>query len=277
MSEWASGAAAAVDPSQLRWGPEPLLEPAEPGAEGAVDFLAGLATMAGAGDPTLREGLAVHMYNCNAPMGRRCFSNADGDLLIVPETGTLLLQTEMGDLQVEPCEVPRVWLMIGLGDDSGPTRCILGFEPCSSLSLSIFRPFPQLFFTALSHFALPIVSLPPRKVVVVPRGVKFRVGFAAGTARARGYALELYANAHFELPSLGPIGSNGLANARDFLHPAAKFEDSDEPYSVVHKFGGKLFEADLGHSPFDVVAWHGNYAPFKYDLRYRERGERQRS
>ena len=70
----------------------------------------------------------------------------------------------------------------------------------------------------------------------------------------------------FRLPELGTIGANGLANARDFLTPVASYEDSTGDFQIIAKFGGNLFAADTPHSPLDVVAWHGNYAPYKYDL-----------
>jgi len=106
------------------------------------------------------------------------------------------------------------------------------------------------------------LAVAPGEIGLVPRGVKFRVELEAP---ARGYLCENY-GAPFRLPELGPIGANGLANARDFEYPAAAFEDRDEPTEVVAKFGGRLWKAKLDHSPLDVVAWHGNYAPFKYDL-----------
>jgi homogentisate 1,2-dioxygenase len=70
-----------------------------------------------------------------------------------------------------------------------------------------------------------------------------------------------------KLPDLGPIGSNGLANARDFLYPVAAYEDREGDFELVAKFQGQLWRAGIGHSPLDVVGWHGNYAPCKYDLR----------
>merc|ERR1712098_807541 len=81
----------------------------------------------------------------------------------------------------------------------------------------------------------------------------------------RGYVLEVYDD-HFVLPNLGPIGANGLANPRDFLTPTAWFEDRQTSFEMISKYQGYLFSAILDHSPFDVVAWHGNYAPYKYDL-----------
>ncbi|MFZ3237357.1 MAG: homogentisate 1,2-dioxygenase [Stellaceae bacterium] len=103
----------------------------------------------------------------------------------------------------------------------------------------------------------------PGEIAVVPRGAKFRVAIPDGPAR--GYVCENYGEL-FRLPELGAIGANGLANPRDFLTPAAAYEDRDEPFEVVVKFAGNLWAAEFDHSPLDVVAWHGNYAPYKYDL-----------
>jgi homogentisate 1,2-dioxygenase len=108
------------------------------------------------------------------------------------------------------------------------------------------------------------IELEPQEVAVIPRGLRFRVALSAGNAR--GYICENF-GAHFRLPELGPIGSNGLANARDFNTPVAHYEDYDGPCELVGKFLGNLWSASMDHSPLDVVAWHGNYAPYKYDLR----------
>jgi homogentisate 1,2-dioxygenase len=107
------------------------------------------------------------------------------------------------------------------------------------------------------------VEVAPGSIGVVPRGIRFRVQLAEG--EARGYVAENY-GAPFRLPELGPIGSNGLANPRDFETPAAWFEDRDEPTEVIQKSLGRLWTTSLDHSPLDVVAWHGNYAPYRYDL-----------
>ncbi|PWI41828.1 homogentisate 1,2-dioxygenase [Streptomyces sp. ICBB 8177] len=187
------------DPNRLRWSPLPV--PAEP-----TDFLDGLVTVGGNGDVLQRTGMAVHWYVANRSMSDRVFSDADGELLIVPERGGLLLRTELGMLACEP-----------------------------------------------GHVAL------------IPRGVRFRVELL--TAEARGYVCENY-GAPFRLPDLGPIGANGLANARDFQAPVAAYdEDLDRATEVVNKFGGNLWAAEYGHSPLDVVAWHGNHVPYVYDLR----------
>jgi homogentisate 1,2-dioxygenase len=184
-------------PNRLRWSPHPLeSEPA--------DFVDGLATYAGSGDPAAQSGVAVHLYAANRSMERRAFFNADGELLIVPQQGALSIRTEMG-----------------------------------------------------------LLPLAPGEVAVIPRGVRIRVALSEGAAR--GYICENY-GALFRLPDLGPIGANGLANPRDFLTPVAAFEDDDTETELVQKFQGRLWSTTLDHSPFDVVAWHGNLAPCKYDL-----------
>jgi homogentisate 1,2-dioxygenase len=108
-----------------------------------------------------------------------------------------------------------------------------------------------------------VLEVSPGEIAVVPRGIKFRVELAG--SMARGYVCENY-GAPLRLPDLGPIGSNGLASPRDFLAPVAAFEDRDAPTEVIAKFGGHLWSAQYDHSPLDVVAWHGNYHPYKYDL-----------
>jgi homogentisate 1,2-dioxygenase len=109
-----------------------------------------------------------------------------------------------------------------------------------------------------------VLMLEPLEIAVIPRGIRLRVELPDGAAR--GYVCENY-GAHFRLPELGPIGSNGLANPRDFLAPSAAFEDVERPTQLVQKFQGGLWSTTLDHSPLDVVAWHGNYTPCKYDLR----------
>jgi homogentisate 1,2-dioxygenase len=111
---------------------------------------------------------------------------------------------------------------------------------------------------------LGVIEAGPQEIVLVPRGVRFRVELPDG--RARGYVCESF-GAPMRLPDLGPIGSNGLANPRDFQTPVAWFEDREEECELIAKFGGELWSAPLDHSPLDVVAWHGNHAPCKYDLR----------
>jgi homogentisate 1,2-dioxygenase len=188
----------ATPPNQLRWNPLPV--PSSP-----TDFVEGIVTMAGSGDPHAQSGAAAHLYVANRSMGRRVFYNADGEMLIVLQQGRQRFVTELGVIDAEPQEI-----------------------------------------------------------VVVPRGVRFRVELLDDVAR--GYICENY-GANFRLPDLGPIGSNGLANPRDFLTPLAAYEDVDGPHELVAKFMGNLWSAQMDHSPIDVVAWHGNYVPYKYDLR----------
>ena len=111
---------------------------------------------------------------------------------------------------------------------------------------------------------LGVLDIEPQQIAVIPRGVRLRVDLLEGASR--GYVCENF-GAHLRLPDLGPIGSNGLANARDFETPHAAFEEIEGDFELVAKFQGHLWRADIGHSPLDVVAWHGNYAPYRYDLR----------
>ena len=191
-----------ASPTRARWRPLPI-----PEAPAEVDFLDGLVTLGGAGDPSSGgPGYAVHLYAANAGMRDRAFADADGDLLLVPQHGALDCRTELG------------WLRV-----------------------------------------------PPGSIAIIPRGLKVAVGAPDGAAR--GWVLEVLGR-RLRLPERGPIGSNGLADARHFLAPAAAFEDRLCPdgFQIVHKLGGRLYAATQEHSPFDVVAWHGNHAPFSYDL-----------
>jgi len=188
---------AKTPPNRLRWNPLPI--PARP-----TDFIDGLVTMAGSGDPAAHSGIGVHVYCANRSMTDRYFHDADGEMMIIPQQGGLLIFSELGKIQAEPGEI-----------------------------------------------------------AVVPRGIKFKVGLLDGAAR--GYVCENY-GAPFRLPELGPIGSQGLAQKRDFLAPVAAFEDRSGKCEVVAKFLGNLWAAEYRHSPLDVVAWHGNCVPYKYDL-----------
>jgi homogentisate 1,2-dioxygenase len=187
-------------PNQLRWDPFDL--------NPTVDWLDGMHLVAGAGDPAMKSGLGYYVYAAGKSMSPNTATyNADGDLLIVPQTGTLDIQTEMGRLLVRPNEI-----------------------------------------------------------CVVPRGIRYRVDLADAATPIRGYILELY-QGHFTLPELGPIGSNCLANARDFQIPVAAYtHDTSHSWTIYNKFCGKLFAAAQSHTPFDVVAWEGRYYPYKYDL-----------
>ena len=111
---------------------------------------------------------------------------------------------------------------------------------------------------------LGVLEVEPQEIAVIPRGVRFQVRLPDGAAR--GYVCENF-GAPFKLPDLGVIGSNGLANPRDFRTPVAAYEDREGEFELLARFRGQLWRAAIGHSPLDVVAWHGNYAPYKYDLR----------
>lgn len=111
---------------------------------------------------------------------------------------------------------------------------------------------------------LGVLPVAPLEIALIPRGLRFRVELIDGSAR--GYVCENY-GALFRLPELGPIGSNGLANSRDFEAPVAAFEDAERPFEIVQKFQGRLWTTTIDHSPFDVVAWHGDLVPLRYDLR----------
>ncbi len=198
---WQTGAdpTIALPPEPLRWAPWNNDNP-------QADFIDGMRTIAANGGTDAQSGVAIHIYIADRPMARRALVNADGEMLIVPQQGTLLITTEMGLLQVQP-----------------------------------------------------------REIVIIPRGVAFKVEPIEGAGQpARGYVCENY-GAQFRLPELGPIGSNGLANARDFLAPVAAFEDTAGEYELIRKFGGRLWRVPLHSSPFNVVAWHGNLSPVKYD------------
>lgn len=182
-------------PTQMRW--QPLPEP-----KNDCDFVEGVQTMVTTNTPA---GAMAHHYHLNKAMGDRYFYNADGDILFVPEIGSLEIRTEVGVLNIEPLEI-----------------------------------------------------------AVVPRGMKFQVN-PKSSGWCRGYLAENTGHP-FILPNLGPLGANALANPRDFLAPMAAYENKSS-CEIVAKFGHKFWSYEQDHSPLDVVAWHGNYTAYKYDLR----------
>ncbi|KAJ4152154.1 hypothetical protein NW765_017663, partial [Fusarium oxysporum] len=166
-------------PNQLRWDPFDILE--------GTDFITGIRLVTGAGEATVKSGLAIYVFSADRDMSaKQAFYSANSDFLIVAQHGALNIRTELGRLLVRP-----------------------------------------------------------KEIAVIPRGVRF---------------------GHSQLPELGPIGSNCLANARDFQIPVADYEDDQSDWVITAKVNGQLFDAAQDHSPFDVVAWHGNYYPHKYDL-----------
>lgn len=188
-----------VTPDPLRW--DPLPAPNEP-----VDFIDGMHTWAGNGHCDEQAGCSINLYAATRSMQGRFFYNADAEMLVVPQAGRLSLITELGRLDIEPCEI-----------------------------------------------------------AVIPRGVRLRVELPDNAAS--GYMLENF-GLPFRLPELGPLGSNGLANPRDFLTPCAWYEDEEGDFELIAKFTGGFWRAPIPHSPLDVVAWHGTHAPCKYDLRH---------
>lgn len=194
---WKTGAKEGVSapPDPMRWNPVAI-------PEAPIDFIEGMRTVVVNGDADAQTGMAAHLYLANRSMTDRAFVNADGEMLLVPQQGRLLITTEFGVLEVTPGEI-----------------------------------------------------------ALLPRGMAFKV---AVDGPSRGYVCENY-GAPFRLPELGPIGSNGLANPRDFLAPVAAFEDRSGGYEMVKKYGGSLWTAQAASTPFNVVAWHGSLTPVKYD------------
>lgn len=187
-----------VPPMPMRWDPIPL-------PDGPVGFPEGVRTITTAGDAGSLTGMASHIYVLTRSMRDEYFYNADGEMMFVPQFGSLRLRTELG-----------------------------------------------------------VIVASPGDLAVVPRGIKFCVELV--DRAARGYLLENY-GASLTLPERGPIGANGSANPRDFLAPVAAYEDRSGPCRLMVKWGGALWQTDLDRSPLDVVAWHGNHVPYKYDLR----------
>ncbi len=201
-SMWLSEASSvpSCPPNPMRWAPfnYPNL---------SLDFVDGLFTLAVNGSAQAQVGIAIHMYFVKRSMEKRALRNGDGEMLIVPQEGRLLITTECGRLEVTPGEI-----------------------------------------------------------VVIPRGMAFKVDLL--DPQARGYVCENF-GAAFQLPELGPIGSNGLANPRDFMSPVAWVEESSskagEAYEMIRRSGAQLWSSTQAHGPFNVAAWHGNLVPYKYD------------
>ena len=181
-----------------------------------MTFLQGVRTMTTAGDAGTQAGMAAHVYLVTHSMVDEYFYNADGEMLFVPQQGSLRFVTEFGIIDIEPGEI-----------------------------------------------------------AVIPRGVKFRVELTAGPAR--GYLCENYGGA-FTLPERGPIGANCLANAARFPHAGRRLRGQGHADRAVREMGRRAVQDRRSpHSPLDVVAWHGNYAPYKYDLRTLLAGRRHRA
>ena len=182
---------------QYRWDPLPA-------PQATCDLINGIRTMTSTGDARQHLGMAASLYAFSESMTDKVLLNADAEMLIVPEQGTLDIFTEMGRMIV-----------------------------------------------------------PSGYIAILPRGMMAKIRTDA--TLARGYICENY-GAKFTLPDRGPIGANCLANPRDFKTPVAAFEDDDSPHQLVIKWCGGFHTTTLDHSPLDVVAWHGNYTPYCYDL-----------
>lgn len=181
-----------------RW--DPVEIPEKP-----LTFVEGVHTITTAGDAIGQSGMAAHLYFATKSMEDEYFFTADGELMFIPQQGSIRLVTEMGIIEAEPGEI-----------------------------------------------------------ALIPRGMVFRLELIDGPVR--GYLCENYGG-KFTLPERGPIGANCLANSRDFKTPVAYFEDRENPSTIYVKWCGRHYKTQIGHSPLDVVAWHGNYTPYKYDLR----------
>jgi len=196
---WRTAPAADLLPqaNPLRWDPLPI-------PEAPRDFIDGMVSLALCGNAGLQMGMGAHVYVANRSMEGRFFQNNDGELLILPQLGRLIVHTECG-----------------------------------------------------------VLGLAPGEMVLVPRGMKFRVELPDGPSR--GYVCENH-GALLRLPERGPVGSDGFANDRDFLAPIAAFEDRAGSFELVAKVGGRFFRAEISHSPLDVVGWVGTLYPVKYAL-----------
>ena len=285
-----------LTPNQLRWRPKQderdvmsdydrqrvarsssLSAATETPKDNYFDFLDSLYTIGGSGSAETKTGYAIHLYSfrdnmMDTEIGERCVANADGDFLIVPQSQAIKVTTELGVLAVDVGEivvVPRgfrfaVDKLEDIIKEGNDANC--GHSNGNGNGNGNIRNNRNNYNNDSTNS---------------DRGM------------ARGYILEVFSG-HFQLPDLGPIGANGLANPRDFLTPVARFEDRDlqaSPFvdhpnghendgndslsstgrsrgmfTVIHKFGGSFFVAHQQFSPFNVVGWHGNYVPFKYDL-----------
>ena len=159
--------------------------------------------------------------------------------------------TTAGDVNTQTGMASHIYLVTASMEDTY-------FYSADSELLIVPQEGQLRFFTELG-----IIDLAPQEIAVIPRGLLYRVEVLNGPAR--GFVCENYGQT-FALPSRGPIGANCLANRRDFKTPVAAFEDHETPSRVVIKWCGQFHETEIGHSPLDVVAWHGNYAPYKYNL-----------
>ncbi len=218
-----------------------------------------------------REARRTWLYRIRPSAAHPAYRRIDSDALGAP-----LTEPTPNRLRWDPLPLPEgeVDFLAGL-----VTLAAAAEAPADGVSVHLYRanrPMRQVFWSADGEWLivpqqgrlalateLGRLAVAPGEIAVIPRGIRFRVDLPDGTAR--GYVCENH-GAALRLPELGPIGANGLANPRDFLAPVAWFEDREEPTELVQKFQGTLWATTLDHSPFDVVAWHGNLTPYTYDL-----------
>jgi homogentisate 1,2-dioxygenase len=190
-------------PNQYRWSPESIT------TNNTIDFISGIKTIAGFGDPIALHGATASTFFANTSMQDTYFSNSDAEMLIILQAGSAIFRTELGILAAH----------------------------CNT-----------------DH----------SDIIVIPRGVRFTVEIKSDYIR--GYLCENY-GATLQLPELGVIGANGLANPRHFLYPTAAYQtDHNQHITWLCKYQGAFWQTELNYSPCNVVAWHGNYAPYKYNL-----------
>jgi homogentisate 1,2-dioxygenase len=214
------------------------------------------------------------LYRMRPTADHRPFTAYDGAPLLAP--GTAKEPLAPNRLRWDPCDLPE-----GKDFVDGLVTMLANRDPADleGVAVHVYRAtrsmenrvlvdadgemliIPQIGGLRIAS-ELGRLEVPPGTIAVIPRGVKFRVEVDGDS---RGYVAENH-GMPLRLPDLGPIGANGLANPRDFETPVAWFEDKDEPTEVIQKSLGSLWTTTLDHSPLDVVAWHGNYAPYRYDL-----------
>lgn len=223
-----------------------------------------------------KENKRTWTYRIRPSVTHKPFARINNNLLVSKFDG---LETTPNQLRWNPLPIPEtetdfidgLTTMAGNGDSYSQTGIAAHIFACNKNMTDRF------FYNADGEMLVVaeknrvrfltesgIIEINSGEICVIPRGLKFRVELPDG--EARGYICENYGQ-QFRLPDLGPIGANGLANPRDFETPVAWFEDVDGEFELVAKFGGNLWSCQIAHSPLDVVAWHGNYAPYKYELR----------
>ena len=219
-----------------------------------------------------REARRTWLYRIRPSAGHTAYRRIDSRMLSTP-----LAEPTPNRLRWDPLPVPQeptdfaaglVTMMANADTASGTGVAVHIYRANRSMQRVFWNADGELLIVPQQgRLALATemgrLDVAPGEIAVIPCGVRFQVALPDGSAR--GYVCENHGPA-LRLPDLGPIGANGLANPRDFLAPVAAFQDRDAPVELVQKFMGALWATELDHSPFDVVAWHGNLTPYKYDL-----------